>query len=101
MIKILRAYLFSSICHTSLTSPSVVDGGMLGTSAQVMKGLFPQLICTRFTFLFFLQVHFVSISPRFQSHSTNPLHEIDLDAHGTGLQVIHFPYASAVSRIGL
>jgi hypothetical protein len=71
---------------TVLIGSDILDGGMHEMSAQVAKVLSQQPICTRFLLPL---PQFVS---RFRLHTTYPLHEIDLDVHGTVLQVVPFLY---------
>jgi len=59
-------------------------------SEQVVKGLFQQLICTRFRLLFFKNSILLVSYLAFDCIQIYPLHEIDLDVHRTDLQVVPF-----------
>jgi hypothetical protein len=72
------------LCHSSADRFYVADGGMHVMSAQVVRGLFQRLICTRFRLLF-SKPNSASIVPRFRLHTIYPLHEINLDVHRTDL----------------
>ena len=68
------------VCTAALMSSAVADGGMHVMFAQVAKGLFQRLICTRFRFL---QNSILLVSYLAFDCIQHTRYEIDLDVHRT------------------